>query len=100
MNTGLADLFIDHHGKAFTGLACPGRLNAVYYPESSSLKYTIVNLKLDKKLKILDLSGTKAGMYCLFSKQDKGKFIDKFNQVHGKVISTVNYMDLVTSYLD
>lgn len=76
-----------------------GRLDGAYDPESSSLKYAIAKLNIGSKLKILSVPGTRTGMYCLFSKSDQGKYRDKFNQVHGKVLSAVNYQDLVKQYL-
>ncbi|MCG8617378.1 MAG: transporter substrate-binding domain-containing protein [Desulfobacterales bacterium] len=75
-----------------------GRLDAAYDPETSSLKYGIAKLNLGEKIKILTVPGTRAGMYCLFTKSDQGKLLALFNKAHAAA-SGVNYMDLVRPYL-
>ncbi len=76
------------------------RLDAAFDAENNTLLYEINKYGFGDKMKVLLIPGTFAGAYSLFSKQDKGRFVNKYNKIHKKVMKKMKYEKLLTEYLN
>ncbi len=75
------------------------RIDGFYSPNLNVLKYNISINNIKDKVKILTIPGTETGLYSLFSKKDKGRYLKIYNQVHPQVLEEVSYLDLVEKYM-
>jgi len=76
-----------------------GRIDAVYNPSLTVLKYNAKKLGLSEKLRFIELPEPPIGLYTVFSKS-AGGFLRRYNSAHTDLIRSNNYATLQKKYLE
>ncbi|MCP4162461.1 MAG: amino acid ABC transporter substrate-binding protein [Deltaproteobacteria bacterium] len=75
------------------------RIDGLYNADINALVYNAHINNMKEKVNIFPIPGTETGLYSLFSKKDKGRYLKNYNQIHPQVLEEVSYLDLVEKYM-
>lgn len=75
-----------------------GRIDAVYNPDTVSLKYEYGKFGDTGKVRFIVLPEKGMGLYTVFSKKSRSGLVDRYNTAHGKLMGEHSYDDLIMRY--
>jgi hypothetical protein len=75
------------------------RIDGIYHPDRHSLRHGIRVNKMENSVKILKIPETQIGLYSLFSKNDKGVYLKRYNKILPYVLKNISYEKMMKKYM-
>ena len=75
------------------------RVNAVYDPDVSSIRYMIKMYGYSDTIKVFSVPGTRTGLYTVFTKMDHRHFLEKYEKAQRDASKKKSYAEILQGYL-